>query len=51
MEIMLLEKGLLQTDKKHEAETVSSSNLLLLLGVGTLGLLIPYFLDSRANKV
>ncbi len=50
-EIMILHQGLLQPDTEYEAEMVSSSNLLLLLGVGTLGLLIPYFLDSRANKV
>tara|TARA_Y100001963_G_scaffold111940_1_gene154863 strand:- start:1608 stop:2492 length:885 start_codon:yes stop_codon:yes gene_type:complete len=47
MEMMMVQQGLL----KKESETISSSHSILFLGALSLGFLIPYFLDSRANKV
>ena len=47
MEMMMVQQGLL----KKEAETISSSHSILVLGALSMFILIPYFLDSRANKV
>lgn len=48
-EIILIQEGVINQPK--EAEMIDSSNIFYLFGGVTLGILIPYILDSRANKV
>jgi len=52
-EVVLIQEGITKRlpNTPKEAEMIHSSNILYLLGGVTLGILIPLFLDSRANKV
>ncbi len=52
-EVVLIQEGITKRfpHTPKEAEMSHSSNIFYLLGGVTLGILIPYILDSRANKV